>query len=77
MIKRIDSTASGMLIGFTGRQRYCLNSGNDTFLRMNTSGSKDTSNDYIDSLNAGFTITSSAPRLDERPMEAYVFLAIA
>ena len=54
-----------------------INSGNDTFLRMNTSGSKDTSNDYIDSLNAGFTITSSAPT-DERPVAAHTyFLAIA
>ena len=60
MIKRIDSTASGTADWFYWTTAMGINSGNDTFLRMNTSGSKDTSNDYIDSLNAGFTITSSA-----------------
>ena len=75
MIKRIDSASSADWFYWTTAMG--INSGNDTFLRMNTNGSKDTSNDYIDPLNAGFTITSSAPSTMNASGGTYVFLAIA
>ena len=77
MIKRIDSTVSGTADWFYWTTAMGINSGNDTFLKMNTNASKNTSNDYIDPLNAGFTITSSAPSSMNASGGTYVFLAIA
>lgn len=52
-------------------------SGNDPFLYLNASSAEVTSSDYIDPLNAGFTITSSAPIAINRTNQNFLFLAIA
>ena len=52
-------------------------SGNDTYLLLNTSGSETTPGDYIDPLNSGFTVTSSAPAALNASGNTYLFLAIA
>lgn len=52
-------------------------SGNDPFLYLNASSAEATNTDYIDPLNAGFTITSSAPIAINRTNQNFLFLAIA
>lgn len=52
-------------------------SGNDPFLYLNASSAEVTNTDYIDPLNAGFTITSSAPIAINRSNQNFLFLAIA
>ena len=52
-------------------------SGNDPYFLMNTTDVEVTSTDYIDPLNAGFTVTSSAPAALNTSGGTYLFLAIA
>ena len=52
-------------------------SGNDPFLYLNATSAEVTNTDYIDPLNAGFTITSSAPIAINRTNQNFLFLAIA
>ena len=52
-------------------------SGNDPYLLMNSNAAEVTNTDYIDPLNAGFTITSSAPAALNTSGGTYIFLAIA
>ena len=52
-------------------------SGNDPYLLLNTTAAQVTSTDYIDPLNAGFTVTSSAPAALNTSGGTYLFLAIA
>ena len=52
-------------------------SGNDPYTLLNTSASDVTNTDYIDPLNAGFTVTSSAPAALNASGGYYIFLAIA
>jgi len=46
-------------------------------LLLNTTAAEVTSTDYIDPLNAGFTVTSSAPAGLNASGGSYIFLAIA
>ena len=52
-------------------------SGNDPYFLLNTDGTDVTNTDYIDPLNAGFTVTSSAPAALNTSGGTYLFLAIA
>ena len=52
-------------------------SGNDPYLLLNTTDAQVTNTDYIDPLNAGFTVTSSAPAALNTSGGTYLFLAIA
>jgi hypothetical protein len=52
-------------------------SGNDPYLLLNTTTAAVTNTDYIDPLNAGFTVTSSAPADLNASGGNYLFLAIA
>ena len=52
-------------------------SGNDPYIELNTSDAEVTNTDYIDPLNAGFTVTSSAPAALNTSGGTYIFLAIA
>tara|TARA_Y100000401_G_scaffold61381_1_gene48671 strand:+ start:165 stop:2159 length:1995 start_codon:yes stop_codon:yes gene_type:complete len=52
-------------------------SGNDPYSLLNTTAQQVTNTDYIDPLNAGFTVTSSAPAALNTSGGTYLFLAIA
>jgi len=73
LIKRTDSSGDWYLYdslrGIVG--------GNDPYLRLNSTGAEVTNTDYIDPLNAGFTVTSSAPAAINTNGGTYIFLAIA
>ena len=73
LIKRTDSSADWFL--FDTKQGIV--SGNDPYWRPNTSSPQVTGNDYIDPLNSGFTVTSSAPAALNTSGGTYIFLAIA
>ena len=51
--------------------------GNDPYNLLNSGADSVTDTDYIDPLNAGFTITSSAPAGLNASGGTYIFLAIA
>ena len=73
LIKRADNTGDW----YYWQTALGINSGDDPYLRMNSTGAKVTNTDYIDPLNAGFTITSSAPAALNTSGGTYIFLAIA
>jgi len=52
-------------------------SGNDPYLLMNTGDRQVTNTDYVDPINSGFTVTSSAPAALNTSGGTYLFLAIA
>ena len=54
-----------------------INSGNDSYILVNSTDIPDVNQDYIDPLNAGFTITSSAHADLNASGGNYIFLAIA
>jgi len=72
MIKRIDG--SGHWHQFDTEQG--INSSDEPFLLLNGT-TRTTGQDYIDPLNAGFTITSAAPDDINASGGTYIFLAIA
>ena len=51
--------------------------GDDPYALLNSSAASVTNTDYIDPLNAGFTVTSSAPAGLNNSGSTYIFLAIA
>lgn len=51
--------------------------GNDPYVFLSTTSAEKTTDDYIDPLNAGFTVTSSAPAALNTNGGTYIFLAIA
>ena len=51
--------------------------GNDPYLLLSSTAAQVTNTDYIDPLNAGFTVTSSAPAALNNSGSTYIFLAIA
>ena len=51
--------------------------GNDPYLLLNSTAAEVTNTDYIDPLNAGFTITSGAPAALNYNNGTFIFLAIA
>ena len=73
IIKRTDSSGNWYVYdsarGIVG--------GNDPYLLMNTQDAEVTNTDYIDPLNSGFTVTSSAPADLNASGGTYLFLAIA
>ena len=72
-IKRTDSSGD-WYVWDTARG---IVSGNDPYLLFNSTAAQVTNTDYIDPLNAGFTVTSSAPAALNASGGTYLFLAIA
>jgi hypothetical protein len=72
LIKRIDSTANWTLFD-TERG---INSGNDPYLRLNSTDAQDSSYDAIDTLASGFTVNSGNGNYNTNG-GTYIFLAIA
>ena len=73
MIKRTDSTG-GWFVWDSSRG---IVSGNDPWIRLNTTGAQDTSTDYIDPLNSGFIVNGSSSAQINASGGTYLFLAIA
>lgn len=79
MIKRTDTEISGT----TGTHWYVWDStrgivsGNDPYFTIGSTDADVTNTDYVDPLNAGFTVTSSAPAALNASGGTYLFLAIA
>lgn len=73
MVKRTDSTGDWY---YWDTDRGIV-AGNDSYLIFNDTDGENTSNDYIDPLSSGFTITSSAPAALNASGGTYIFLAIA
>ena len=73
LIKRTDSSGD-WYVWDTARG---IVSGNDPYLLLNSTAAEVTSTDYVDPLNAGFTVTSSAPAALNASGGTYLFLAIA
>ncbi len=79
LIKRTDTeitgtNSSGWYVWDTTRG---IAAGNDPYWRTDTTDNPVTNTDYIDPLNAGFTVTSSAPAALNASGGTYLFLAIA
>ncbi len=74
MIHRTDPVVADWYVWDTTRG---IVSGNDPYFLLNTDGAQVTNTDYIDPLNAGFTVTSSAPAALNASGGTYLFLAIA
>lgn len=70
MVKRTNSSGDWFVF-------RTINSGNDSYLIVNSEANPVNDQDYIDPLNAGFTITSSAPADLNTSGGTYLFLAIA
>ena len=73
MIKRTDATGDWYVYDSVRG----IVSGSDPYLLTNTTDAEVTNTDYIDPLNAGFTVTSSAPANLNASGGTYLFLAIA
>ena len=73
MIKRTDSSGDWYVWDTTRG----IVSGNDPYLLLNSTAAEVTNTDYIDPLNAGFTVSSSAPAALNTSGGTYIFLAIA
>ena len=73
LIKRTDSTGDW----YIWDSSRGIATGNDPYLELNTGDAEVTSTDYIDPLNSGFTVTSSAPAALNASGGTYLFLAIA
>ena len=73
LIKRTDSTGDW----YVWDTLRGIVSGNDPYKLINTNDAQVTNTDYIDPLNAGFTVTSSAPTALNASGGEYMFLAIA
>jgi hypothetical protein len=73
LIKRSDSTGDW----YVWDSERGIVAGNDPYVLINSQSGEVTSTDYIDPLNAGFTVTSSAPAALNASGGSYIFLAIA
>jgi len=73
LIKRTDSTGDW----YVWDSARGIVAGNDPYLLLNSTAVEVTNTDYIDPLNAGFTVTSSAPAALNASGGSYIFLAIA
>ena len=73
LIKRTDSSGDWYVWDTTRG----IVSGNDPYSLLNSQASQVANTDYIDPLNAGFTVTSSAPAALNASGGTYLFLAIA
>lgn len=74
IIKRTDAASSDWFAYDSARG---IVSGNDPYVLLNSTSAEVTNTDYIDPLNAGFTVTSSAPASLNASGGNYIFLAIA
>jgi hypothetical protein len=73
LIKRTDSTGDW----YTYDSVRGITAGNDPYLLFNTTAAQVTGTNYVEPLNAGFTVTSSAPAALNASGGTYIFLAIA
>ena len=73
MIKRTDSSGAW----YVWNSARGIVSGNDPYYRANTTDQEVTGTDYIDPLNSGFTVTSSANAEVNANGGNYMFYAIA
>ncbi|MCL5255876.1 MAG: hypothetical protein M1363_07130, partial [Gammaproteobacteria bacterium] len=73
LIKRTDSTGD-WYVWDTARG---IISGNDPYLLINSSAAEVTNTDYIDPLNSGFEISSTAPAAINANGGSFIYLAIA
>ena len=73
LIKRTDSAGDW----YTYDSLRGIVAGNDPYLLLNSSAAEVTNTDYIDPLNAGFTVTSNASSTVNVNGGTYIFLAIA
>ena len=74
LIKRINNGAGSWYVYDTVRG---IASGDDPYLLLDTTAAWVTNTDYIDPLDSGFTVTSSAPVGLSETGSKYLFLAIA
>ena len=73
LIKRADDTGEW----FVWDSNRGIVSGNDPYIRLNSTSGQDTTTDYIDPLNAGFTVNGSTTTHINANGGTYLFLAIA
>ena len=73
LIKRTDTTGDWYVFNTASG----IASGNDPYMLLNSTAAEVTNTDYIDPLNSGFTVTSSAPNGLNASSGTYIFLAIA
>jgi hypothetical protein len=73
LIKRTDSTGDW----YYWDSARGIVAGNDPYQLMNSNAAEVTNTDYVDPLNAGFTVTSSAPAGLNASGGTYIFLSIA
>ena len=73
LIKRTDSTGDWYVFDSSRG----IVSGNDPYHLLNLTDPQVTNTDYIDPLNSGFTVTSSAPAALNASGGTYMFIAIA
>mgnify|MGYP007032655028 FL=1 len=77
LIKRIDGGINISADWYVWDTARGIVSGNDPYILLNSAAAEVTNTDYIDPLNAGFTVTSSAPAALNTSGGTYLFLAIA
>ena len=73
LIKRTDSSGDWYVWDTTRG----IISGNDPYIFLNDTAAEVTTTDYIDPLNAGFTVTSSAPAALNASGGSYIYLSVA
>jgi hypothetical protein len=73
MIKRTDSTGD-WYVWDTARG---ISSSNDPYLLINSTAAEVTGTDYIDPLNSGFEISSTAPAAINASGGSYIYLSVA
>ena len=73
MIKRTDSTGD-WYVWDTARN---IISGNDPYLLLNSNAAEVTNTDYIDPVNSGFELSSTAPAAINANGGSFIFMAIA
>jgi len=73
LIKRTDSSGDW----YVWDSLRGISAGNDPYLLLNTTAAQVTNTDYVDPLNAGFTVTSNASSTVNVNGGSYIFLAIA
>lgn len=73
MIKRTDSTGDW----YVWDSARGIIAGNDPYLLLNSVAAEVTGTDYVDTYNAGFEISSTAPAGINASAGSYIFLAIA
>jgi hypothetical protein len=73
LIKRTDSTGDW----YVWNSALGIIAGNDPYILLNSTAAQVTGTDYVDTYNAGFEISSTAPAGINASAGTYIFLAIA